>query len=244
MKALARAVVDAMAFLELSEEPAVDDDAAAAAMEMLTAGLQRCSAREKAALREVLAEYAAGSRGKRKAFYQSFMADAGLEPERPTPDPKAAKGRRTKAERQPPRGVSAADLKLLRRQLDFTSESGDVAVVAKLLKRSPALANLKFADGSRPLHRAATWGYDGVVRVLLEHGADVDARDRHRRTPLHWAAVNGHKACCALLLAAGADVNAPDDERQTPLCAAERFVPENAAKVRAVLKKYGGRRGA
>jgi len=243
VKALARAVVDAMAFLELSEYPAVDDDAAVQALEMLSKDLQGCTPREKAALREVLAEYAASSRGKRKAFYQSFMADAGLEPQAPGRKTEAAGGgRKSKARRKPAGGVAAADLKLLRRQLDFTSRSGDAGVVAKLLDRSPALANMKFADDSRPLHHAAMFGYDGIIRELLARGADVNVRDRTRTTPLHWAALNGHRRACELLLEAGADVNAKDGQGLTPLEATERFTTENAARVRGVLRKHGGKR--
>ena len=243
MKALARAVVDAMAFLELSEYPAVDDDAAVQAMEMLSADLRRCTPREKAALREVLAEYVASTRGKARAFYQSFMADAGLEPQAPRrKGATAGGGRKSKAQRKPAGGVAAADLKLLRRQLDFTSKSGDAKVVAGLLDRSPALVNMKFPDGSRPLHGAAMWGYDGIIRELLARGADVNVRDRARRTPLHRAAVNGHRRACELLLEAGAEVNARDAEGLTPLDATEQFVPENAAKVRGVLRKHGGKR--
>jgi hypothetical protein len=236
MKALARAVIDAMAFLELSDEPAVDDDAAVQAMEMLAADLQDCSMEEKGALREVLAEYIAGSRGKRKRFYATFMADAGLDATAPS---RLARGPATKADRPKSTGGTAANLKLLRRQLDFTSKSGDATVVAKLLDRSPELANLEFGDGSRPLHAAAMWGYDGVVKLLIDRGADVNARDRSGSTPLHWAATNGHRRACQLLLDAGADAAALDNQRQTPLAASEAFVPENAAKVRSVLKKHG-----
>ena len=251
MKALARAVVDAMAFLELSEYPAVDDDAAVQAMEMLSADLRDCTAREKSALRQVVAEYAATSRGKRKKFYESFMSDAGLDGREGPGSPRGSGYRGNhknkhgrKAGRSSPAGASAADLKSLRRQLDYTSTSGDADVVAALLDRSPALANVRFTDGSRPLHHAATWGYDRIVALLLARGADPDARDRTGSTPLHWAATNGHRRSCELLLKAGADVNALDRRRQTPLAAAESCAAENAARVRHLLKKHGAVRTA
>ena len=126
--------------------------------------------------------------------------------------------------------------------VDCTRTSGDAKVVAELLDRSPGLVDVKFGDGSRPLHAAAMWGYDRIVDLLIERGADVNARDRLWRRPLHWAATNGHRKVCELLLAAGADVNAKDRHGETPLGAAEGFVKENARKVRGVLKKWGGKR--
>ena len=237
MKALARAVVDAMAFLELSEPPAVDDDAAVAALEMLSADLQGCTAREKAALRGVLSEYAAASRGRRKKFYESFMSSA-------SPAPPASRPTVGRSRRKRPAGGATADAKLLRRHLDFTRDSGDAAVVAELLDRSPKLVNARLRDGSRPLHAAAMWGYDAIIEALLARGADPNAGDRTRTTPLHWAAVNGHRRACELLLNAGVDVNALDRQGETPLDASHGAAPENAARVRGVLRKHGAVRSA
>ena len=46
MDALARAVVHAFAFLELSDDETIDPDSAVEAMEMLTADLQECTEEE------------------------------------------------------------------------------------------------------------------------------------------------------------------------------------------------------
>ena len=37
------------------------------------------------------------------------------------------------------------------------------------------------------LHEAAATGHDAVVRLLLDHGADVNIYDSHGNTPLHMA---------------------------------------------------------
>jgi hypothetical protein len=237
MKALARAVLDAMSFLELSEPPVVDEDAAVAALEMLAAELQRCTPKEKSVLREVAAERAVDARGRAKKFYDSLAIDLGFgrQGQRTSGRRPREGGRRRKNTRGG--SAAAADLKLLRHQVNFTPTSGDEAMVARLLGRSPALANAEFSDRSRPLHHAAMWGYDGIVTLLIARGADVNARDGTGKTPLHWAAVNGHKRACELLLAAGADVAALDAGGRTPLAAAEAFLSENAARVHAVLKK-------
>ncbi|WZH42152.1 LOW QUALITY PROTEIN: Serine/threonine-protein phosphatase 6 regulatory ankyrin repeat subunit B [Fusarium acuminatum] len=58
---------------------------------------------------------------------------------------------------------------------------------------------------------ASFYGHRVVVKLLLERGAEVEAKDsKHGRTPLSWAAVNGHEATVKLLLDKGADVEAKD----------------------------------
>ena len=46
------------------------------------------------------------------------------------------------------------------------------------------------------------------LRMLLDKGAAVEAKDEAGRTPLMWAAGNGNLKAVELLLARGADVNA------------------------------------
>jgi ankyrin repeat protein len=49
-----------------------------------------------------------------------------------------------------------------------------------------------------------------TVRQLVLDGADINARDRNRRTALHWAALYGGKGLVAILIDAGAQVDARD----------------------------------
>jgi ankyrin repeat protein len=41
--------------------------------------------------------------------------------------------------------------------------------------------------GETPLHRAAAFGNEDTVRLLLDHGAKIDARDANGDSPLSWA---------------------------------------------------------
>lgn len=41
--------------------------------------------------------------------------------------------------------------------------------------------------GETPLHRAAAFGSEAEVRLLLDAGARIDARDAHDESPLGWA---------------------------------------------------------
>ena len=60
--------------------------------------------------------------------------------------------------------------------------------------------------GNTPLMYAAAFGSVEAVRLLIDAGADVNARNGFDATPLIWAAGNLAKA--RLLLEHGADVNA------------------------------------
>jgi ankyrin repeat protein len=56
-----------------------------------------------------------------------------------------------------------------------------------------------------------------VVRRLLEHGADPNARDNDLSTPLHVASSRGQVEVSCLLLSHGANVDEKDGEGRTPL---------------------------
>ena len=56
-----------------------------------------------------------------------------------------------------------------------------------LSRKSELTFILDFSDGTRPLHLAAGHDSETLVRLLLEHGAEIDATDRKGDTPLHYA---------------------------------------------------------
>ena len=55
------------------------------------------------------------------------------------------------------------------------------------------------------------------VEHLLDHGADLEARDQWNWTPLHAACFWGRSDIARLLLDRGADVGAQGEESRTPL---------------------------
>jgi ankyrin repeat protein len=57
--------------------------------------------------------------------------------------------------------------------------------------------------GDTPLHAAAHGNQKDVVRLLIERGADVDARNPAGRTPLDETTFHNATAAAKLLVAAG-----------------------------------------
>ena len=100
-----------------------------------------------------------------------------------------------------------------RTPLHTAAELGDEEEVRKLLEDRRYDVNCVDELGWTPLHKAASKGHLGVVRVLVK--ADVNAHDKCGDTPLHMAAGRGHLDVVRVLVKA--DVNAHDKCGDTPL---------------------------
>jgi len=108
------------------------------------------------------------------------------------------------------------------RLLIAADEAGSVSRVNLLLALgADPNARAKEGHAVTPLQHAAWAGHVEVARVLLDHGADVNAVDECGKTALHWAAECGHTDVVKLLLDRGADVTVKDrDDLSTPMARA------------------------
>jgi hypothetical protein len=94
-------------------------------------------------------------------------------------------------------------------QLHHCVRKGLTSSVKRLLSIRNINVNVKNDwNGSTPLHWAAWNGHIEIVRLLLQNGAEVNAKDRWDRTPLHFAAYHGHVDILHLLVENGADLEA------------------------------------
>lgn len=81
---------------------------------------------------------------------------------------------------------------------------GDVAGVAAMLAARPDLARYAGDHDKTGLHWAAELDRLEVARLLLEAGADLEARTSWGDSPFEWAATMGSARVAELLLARGA----------------------------------------
>ena len=117
---------------------------------------------------------------------------------------------------------------------------GDVARLGDLLPSDPALAQARSDDDFTALHYAAFFDGPEAARLLLEHGADVNAFADNELgvRPLNSAAAAGKRDVAAILLEHGADPNAPTRSGFTPLDAARENSDDELADL---LRSHGAR---
>lgn len=123
--------------------------------------------------------------------------------------------------------------------LHVASFCGLVVLARKLQKDwkrrlgRPNPLHARDSHGKTPLHWAAYNGHKELTRLLLEKGADPEAKDTERagRLALHFAADNGHEAVVGLLLDFGANVNSRDKNGWTALHSAARSGHEAVARL-------------
>src|SRR5205814_9753974 len=119
--------------------------------------------------------------------------------------------------------------------LERRSADGFPPVGYAIFFRHPSLARALIERGAdvtaaaenaqrvAPVHAAASVGDVETMRLLLERGADANARQHNSFVPLHAAAGNGDLDMARLLVARGADHHArTDDGKDAAAIAAER----------------------
>lgn len=99
-----------------------------------------------------------------------------------------------------------------RSPLSQAAKNGDIEEVRRLLagredpNRREALGSTGFAS----LHWAAVYGHAEIARLLLDAGADTEARSEHEHTPLMVALQKRHVEVLQLLLERGATPHVKD----------------------------------
>lgn len=93
----------------------------------------------------------------------------------------------------------------------WAANEGKIDVARTILNIKPDCVHAKDEDGYTPLHRACYNNNIELAKLLIQHGADVNALTDFKWTPLHSSCQWSNNKCVAMLLQYGADVNARTD---------------------------------
>jgi hypothetical protein len=123
--------------------------------------------------------------------------------------------------------------------LEQAAYEGNIAKIQTLLKRATKddlNRALYFATGASPVVNQVYRGSTEAVRVLVEHGADVNSAGKTGVTPLMTAVTHKNIPSLEYLLAHGAQVNAKDQYGMTALQIA---VHRSSAEGARLLLEHG-----
>ncbi len=109
------------------------------------------------------------------------------------------------------------DLKLIEilNRIDFKQDWNSII---DLIYNERVDVNTRDKNGISALMHAAYYGCTNIVRLLINHGADINISNyNYKNTALMYAVEKGHKDIVELLIASGADVNAKNNNCDTAL---------------------------
>mmetsp|Transcript_1183 Transcript_1183/g.1523 ORF Transcript_1183/g.1523 Transcript_1183/m.1523 type:complete len:249 (+) Transcript_1183:180-926(+) len=99
-------------------------------------------------------------------------------------------------------------------------QEGNLKDVRKLIEQTREEIEHRTEDDNTPLICASMRGHYNVVKYLLQHGAEIDAVNKHGSSALYQAASFGHQHVVSLLLLYGAQLELASKIGGTPLNAA------------------------
>jgi hypothetical protein len=125
--------------------------------------------------------------------------------------------------------------------LQSAAYDGNLRIVQELIKYNADI-NAGDYEGDTAIYDASrghTLDCPNIVRLLLEHGADVDVRQNEGLTPLHMASMKGALEVARVLLEHGADVQAEDNRGRTPLQVVSSWQNLNRDEMTRLLVERG-----
>lgn len=118
-------------------------------------------------------------------------------------------------------------------QLCQAVQDNDANHCRELLEKHEVNVNGKCSDGNTALHEASKCNNAEILTLLLDFGADINAKNEYGYTPLHMCCqhISEELEASELLLRNGADINAQNAYKNTPLHLAARHNNLEVCKV-------------
>ena len=111
-------------------------------------------------------------------------------------------------------------------------------VVRLLLQHSRSqVESSGHSTGETALWLATSHGFLSIVKMLINHGANVNTQDKLKRTPLMVAAFAFYYDICVVLLDNGADLEMQDIDNKTALDWAKKTESNNSTIIKLLEDK-------
>jgi ankyrin repeat protein len=124
------------------------------------------------------------------------------------------------SEKSAPEVEAEATIKIEPDALHKAVQAGDLDQMKQLISEGSELdlaTNLDGMTDVTAIHIATIYNLPDAVKLLIDSGADIEAKAYEDFTPLHTAVYEGHADMVTLLLDNGADKTAKTEHSQTPL---------------------------
>ena len=94
----------------------------------------------------------------------------------------------------------------------------------------------KTDENKTPLMFAAKYGRDSIAKVLIDHGAEINAINSSRNTAFHYAAKYNNLGILKLLNGKGAKINIPNEDQWTAM---DYAIINNNQEIKEYLESIG-----
>lgn len=92
----------------------------------------------------------------------------------------------------------------------WAARVGSIDIVKRIIAKKVDVNAIDLSYNTTALMAASEGGYTNIVKLLLKHGANINAQDQVGATALTYASAGGREDTVKLLLEHGADVNIKD----------------------------------
>ncbi len=106
-------------------------------------------------------------------------------------------------------------IKFTENTLVGAARRGDIKAIKQHIAKGADVNDMRFE--MPPLAWAAMMGHTAAAELLLQHGANINGRNRDGNTALHLAVFLGHAETAELLIKNGADINTKNGDGAAPI---------------------------